>query len=362
MYVVVWIGVSVVALLLLGFCYQWVGGRRDRRLMVAGEMVDVGGGRRLYSVEKGCGAPAVVFESGFAATSLNWMQVQDAIAEVAQTVAYDRGGLGWSAGACSARTPRKIAEELRAMLRESGVEPPYLLVGHSFGGLVMRRFALDYPEDVVGVVLVDPMRTEEWPPVNEGQRAMVERSIRMIGHAVTLARVGVVRLLVPAVMGRSVMGRSKNVSRAMGRVAGVRGRYLIYRLTSEVEKMPEAARPGVAAHWSDPMFYGGMLAHLNALTASVEEMHDAEPIEGVPVVVLTPGSAEALSGEALGRIGTDVRQVIAEKSQHWVHLDEPELVIAAILDMRSADMRSADMRSAEMRRVGVADFDAETVA
>ena len=243
---------------------------------------------------------------------MNWMGVQDAVAEVAQTVAYDRGGLGWSVGASggsvSARTPRKIVEELRAMLRESGVEPPYLLVGHSFGGLVMRRYALDYPAEVVGVVLVDPMRTEEWPPVNEGQRAKVERSIRMIGLGVKLARVGAVRLLVKA-----VMGRSRSVSRAIGRVAGVQGRYLIYRLTSEVGKMPDEARPKVAAHWSNPMFYEGMLAHLNALTASVEEMHDAEPIEGVPLVVLTPRSVEALSVEALGRIGTDARQVIAEK-------------------------------------------------
>jgi pimeloyl-ACP methyl ester carboxylesterase len=114
---------------------------------------------------------------------------------------------------------------------------------------------------------------------------------------------------------------------------------LIERLTQEVGKMPDEARPGVVAHWSDPMFYRGMLAHLEALTATVEEMHDAEPIEGVPVVVLTPVSAEALSVEALGRIGTDVRQVIAEKSKHWVHLDEPELVIAAILEMRCVGVR-----------------------
>ena len=288
MYIVAWVCVSMVALLLVGFCYQWVGGRRDRRLMAAGEMIDIGGGRRLYSVEKGVGVPAVVFESGFAATSLNWMGVQDAVAEVAQTVAYDRGGLGWSAGTSSVRTPRKIAEELRAMLRESRVEPPYLLVGHSFGGLVMRRFALDYPEEVVGVVLVDPMRTEEWPPVNEGQRALVERSMRLTRHAVRIARMGAARLAVT-----SLLCGSGKVSGAIGRVSGVQGRYLIQRLTSEVGKMPEAVRPGVAAHWSNPMFYGGMLAHLESLTASVEEMHDAEPIEGVPVVVLTPGSAEA---------------------------------------------------------------------
>jgi pimeloyl-ACP methyl ester carboxylesterase len=338
MYVVVWVGVSVVAVPLVGWAYQWVGGRRDRRLMAAGEMVDIGGGQQLYSVEKGRGAPTVVFESGFAATCLNWMQVQDAVAEVTRTVAYDRGGLGWSMGASrgsvSVRTPRKIAEELRAMLRASGVEPPYLLVGHSFGGLVMRRYALDYPEEVVGVVLVDPMRTEEWPPVNEGQRAMVERSMRLTRHAVNVARVGAARL---AVM--SLLCGSGRVCGAIGRISGSQLRYLIERLTLEVGKMPDEARPGVAAHWSDPMFYRGMLAHLEALTASVEEMHDAEPIEGVPVVVLTAGSAEALSVEALRRIGTNARQVIAERSQHWVHLDEPELVIATILDMRCVGVR-----------------------
>jgi pimeloyl-ACP methyl ester carboxylesterase len=140
--------------------------------------------------------------------------------------------------------------------------------------------------------------------------------------------------------------------RLPGVIGRVSGRHLFYRLTSEVAKMPDAVRPGVVAHWSDPMFYRGMLAHMEALTASVEEMHNAEPIEGVPVVVLTPASAEALSVEALGRIGTEARQVIAEKSRHWVHLDEPELVIAAILNMRSA----------EMRGVGAADFDATTVA
>jgi pimeloyl-ACP methyl ester carboxylesterase len=266
------------------------------------------------------------------------MGVQDAVAKVTRTVAYDRGGLGWSAGASggpvSVRTPRKIAEELRAMLRASGVEPPYVLVGHSFGGLVMRRFALEYPEEVAGVVLVDPMRTEEWPPVNERQRGMVERSMRLTRHAVNVARVGAARL---AVM--SLLCGSGRVCAAIGRICGSQGRYLIERLTLEVGKMPEEARPGVAAHWSDPMFYRGMLAHLEALTASVEEMHDAEPIKGVPVVVLTPVSAEALSVEALGKIGTEARQVIAEKSRHWVHLDEPELVIAAILEMRCAGFR-----------------------
>jgi pimeloyl-ACP methyl ester carboxylesterase len=300
--------------------------------MAPGELIDIGDGRRIYHLEKGLGTPAVVFESGFAATSLNWKLIQDAVSEETQTVVYDRLGLGWSSPSPCPRTPSKIAEELRAMLREAGVEPPYLLVGHSFGGLCVRRFALDYPSEVAGLVLVDPMRTEEWPPVNEKQRVIVNRGITLAWYAVRIAHTGAARFAVT-----SLLCRKARIAKVLSKIAGARGEYLFSRLTSEVGKMPRETRPGVAAHWSDPAFYHGMLAYLHSLPDSVIEMHDAEPIdEAVPVLVLTPGSAVPLCGQALKQIGGDVRQVIAEKSRHWIHLDEPELVIGAILDMRSA--------------------------
>ncbi len=322
-----------VLLLFSGFVYQWVGGLLDRRrLLATGRLVDIGGGRRLYLLEKGQGGPSVVFESGFAATSLNWLHVQCAVAQYAHTVSYDRSGLGWSDASASERTPKQIAKELRTMLRAAGIDPPYVLVGHSFGGLVMRRYALDYPEEAIAVVLIDPMRTDEWPPVNERQRASVEKTKRLTRYAVRLARFGMARL---AVM--SLLCRSGKVADGFARIAGQQGRYLASRLRNELGKMPPEVRPAVAAHWSDPQFYEGLIAHLDALTASVTEMHDAQPIQGVPVVVLTPGSAVPLTDEDMRKIGVHTRQVIAEHSRHWVHLDEPELVISMILMVAGID-------------------------
>jgi pimeloyl-ACP methyl ester carboxylesterase len=319
------------SLVVAGVVYQRQGFKRDRRRLAPGEMVEIGGGRRVYVLRKGRGAPAVVFEAGFVAMHLNWRKVQEVVAARAETVAYDRPGLGWSAGPVTERTPRRIAAELQEMLRAAGVKGPFVLVGHSFGGLVMRRFALDYPEDVAGVVLVDPMRTVDWPPVNERQGGTVANAQRITRIAVAGAHMGVARLILRSLLcGRGV------IAAAAGRVGGSQGRRLLERLTGEVGKMPEETRAVVATHWGSPGFFWGMRAHLDSLRASVVEMHDAPAIEGVPVVVLTPLEAEPLSAEELERVGKGARQVIAHRSKHWVHLDEPELVVAEIFKLLNA--------------------------
>lgn len=321
----------VIALLLLlfaGVVYQRIGGWSDRKRMLApGRLVKTGAGRELYLLEKGHGDVTVVFEAGFAASSLNWISIQSAIAEHARTVSYDRCGLGWSSAATSPRTPAHIVEELRSMLREAGIEPPFVLVGHSFGGLVMRRFALEHPEEISGVVLIDPMRTEEWPPLNEAASPDLVRAREMTRHAARIAKFGVARLAA-----RSLLCRSGKIARWLERLGGEQGAYLVGRVTGEVGKLPIAVHPAIAAHWSDPGFYRGLIAHLDAVTATVNEMHDAAPISK-PVVVLTPQSAVPLSADDLRRIAADGRQIIAERSTHWVHLDEPQLVIDTIFEM-----------------------------
>lgn len=327
-----WLLLVIPALPAVGMLYQWVGGLSDRRRYLGlGRMIDVGDGRRTYVSEMGDGAaggPTVVFESGIAATSQNWLRVQESVAGYTRAVSYDRGGLGWSTAASSERTPANIAGELREMLQLAGIPGPYVLVGHSFGGLVVRRFAAQFPGDVVGVVLVDPMRIEEWPPVNERQRALLERGVRMAGFGVHVARFGLARLATT-----SLLCRSGKASRAFSRAAGNGGMHVMQRITCEVGKMPREVWPIVAAHWASPKYYRGLAAHLSAVPATVAEMEVAESIEGVPVVLLTPGTAEPLCADRLRRIGADVRQVIAQRSGHWVHLDEPELVLDTIRGM-----------------------------
>jgi pimeloyl-ACP methyl ester carboxylesterase len=105
------------------------------------------------------------------------------------------------------------------------------------------------------------------------------------------------------------------------------------RVKNEVGKMPREVQPIVAAHWSRPGYYAGMRSHVMAVPDTVREMQDAEPIHDIPVVILTPGKSTPLSDEKIARIGDNAQQVIAPASAHWIHLDQPDLVINSIREM-----------------------------
>ena len=95
----------------------------------------------------------LTIESGVGATNLNWRHVQESVANFTSTASYDRCGLGWSSACRTARTPSNIAAELHEALQRAQIRPPYILVSHFFGGLVVRRFTLLYPGDAAGLVL-----------------------------------------------------------------------------------------------------------------------------------------------------------------------------------------------------------------
>jgi len=327
----------VAALVAAGFLYQRFGAHFDRwRYAGEGRWVDIGGGRRLYLLEKGSGGTTVLFEAGIAATNLNWFHIQETVSQFAATASYDRGGLGWSSPCRTARTPSNIAAELHELLLEAGLKPPYILVGHSFGGLVMRRFALLYPQEVTSIVLVDPMRCEEWPPLDPTKQATLDRGLRLSGIAIPIARLGLARLAVT-----SLLCRSGRIAERLAGAAGEGGKHVLGRIKGEVGKMPQEVWPIVAAHWSRPSYYSGMRSHVAAVPDTVREMQDAEPIHGIPVLLLTPGKSLPLSDDCLRRIGDTVKQVIASTSAHWIHLDEPELVIESIREMVMASTPEA---------------------
>lgn len=318
----------------LGCTYQVLAARRDRRRYTsAGRWIDIGDQRSLFVVEKGTGQSTVVFDSGIAATHLNWCSIQEQVSHFAGTVAYDRCGLGWSSASRSERTPANAADELHRMLETAGIRPPYILVGHSFGGMVMRRFALLYPDEVSGLVLVDPMRCSEWPPINAGRQSTLNRSIMCMRYVIPIAHMGLARLAVT-----SALCGSGGFARRVANATGGGGRYVLRRVTGELDKMPCEIWPIIAAHWSRPDFYAGMRSHIEAVPNTVREMRDADALADIPVSVLTPAKATPLSKEELESIGNNVRQVIALHSAHWIHLDEPELVIQSIQEMAMASV------------------------
>ena len=139
-----------------------------------GRFVDVGG-FRLHVHTSGEGAPVVVFDAALAGSSISWTFVQPAVARFARTCTYDRAGFGWSDAGPMPRTAGRIADELKRMLEQAGEPPPYLLVGHSFGGFVMRIFAARYAAETAALLLVDPAHPEDWVKPAPKEQVRIDR-------------------------------------------------------------------------------------------------------------------------------------------------------------------------------------------
>ena len=113
-------------------------------------------GRRLLLHQSGTGTPAVVFLPGAGAVGLDYLNVQQEAAKLTTSVLYDRAGTGWSDPGGLPRTSAEVTSELRELLQAARVPAPYLLVGHSLGGLYARHYAIRFPGEVTGLVLMDP--------------------------------------------------------------------------------------------------------------------------------------------------------------------------------------------------------------
>lgn len=320
---------AVAALVAAGLLSQAIGAARDRRRFPPpGKLASVGPHRLHYRCS-GTGTPAVVFDAGIAASSLTWSRVQPAIAELTRAFSYDRAGLAWSEAASSPRTMATLVGELRLLLRTADVPPPYILVGHSFGGLVIRAFAQAHPDEVAGLVFVDPLHPEEWCDPSPQQRHMLRGGIFLSRIGALLARLGIVRLLLARLSG-GAPGAPRRFSRVFGRQAAA----LLEHMVGEVQKLPQDVLPSVQAHWSNAKAFRGMWQHLAALptcAASVIQVPDA--FGDTPVVVLSAAARHRrwlAADAALAHASSHGRHVVAPHGGHWVHLDHPEMVVQHI--------------------------------
>jgi pimeloyl-ACP methyl ester carboxylesterase len=122
-----------------------------------GELVDIGGGRSLYLYCVGSGSPTVVLSAGGGGSTDNWSGVQPQLAHTTRVCAYDRAGSGNSLTNPEARDARDEVDDVQRVLDRAQVAAPFVLVGHSYGGLVARLFAHAHPDETAGMVLVDAM-------------------------------------------------------------------------------------------------------------------------------------------------------------------------------------------------------------
>lgn len=295
-----------------------------------GRLVDAGG-FRLHLHCTGTGTPSVVLEAALGGSSISWSLVQPSVARLTCVCSYDRAGFGWSDAGPMPRTAGRVADELRVVLERGGVPPPYVLVGHSFGGFVMRIFAARHPSDVAGLVLVDPAHPEDWVRPAPKEQIKIDRGIRLCRSGATAARFGAARL----VSGLATVGLF-GVARGLARVISRGG------LSREDEgilaplwKLPPETRKPLRQFWTQEKFFAALGSQIASISTSAAETLDASAggYGDLPLVTISstdPGDYRLRQQEALARLSRRGRHIVASRSGHWIPLDQPQVVIDAI--------------------------------
>jgi pimeloyl-ACP methyl ester carboxylesterase len=296
---------ATAAFALASAAYQALGEARDRRrTSPPGRLVDVGG-YRLHIMPAGHGTPAVVVITAMGDAGSEWLDVQRAIAQQTEVCLYDRAGLGWSDSPPRRRTAAAMAGELHALLRGAGIMPPYVLVGHSMGGLVARVFIQRYPDEVTGLALVDSSH-----PGQKGRLPKIEmrnyRGGKLLEAALAWTRpLGLRRLAGDLGLRQSASaGRSRHRRAAYGELLAFDA--MCREVAGGVGDLPLAV---VTSSELDPNQPAG--------SRTRRARHRFYP------------SWAALQGE-LATLSTNSTHVVSERAGHYVHRDDPELVTRVI--------------------------------
>lgn len=131
-----------------------------------GRMVDIGG-YRLHIDCQGTGSPAIILEAGLGDMGLSWSEVQPALARLTRVCSYDRAGIGWSDASPFPRDLTHESDELHTLLARADIRPPYILVGHSYGGDLARLYTARFAQGIEGLVLVEATNEDQWWKIPE---------------------------------------------------------------------------------------------------------------------------------------------------------------------------------------------------
>ena len=293
------IRVLPVIFLLGGLCSQVRADPMEQWYIAPGKMIDVGG-YRLHIYCTGEGTPTVILDAGMGGFSLDWYRVQQSVSMKTRVCSYDRAGYGWSEPGPPPRTTDHIVEELYTLLDNSGNKPPYILVGHSFGGYNMQYYTRLYPDQVAGLVLVDSShpdqaeRLPEIPSVREKSRAGKIVTVFVGQNTLQYYPEEIRFKVLPLLTQRKV-----NITHRRESVNFVMSGYQVAHAAAFPDIPLIVISRGLHAWPDDP--YGNMLE-----------------------------SVWADMQKELAGLSPHGRQIIATRSKHLIHLEQPDLVSAAI--------------------------------
>jgi pimeloyl-ACP methyl ester carboxylesterase len=262
--------------------------------------------------------PTVILEAGASSFAIDWSLVQPAIARTSRVCSYDRAGSGWSDPRTDVETPARIVADLHAALGAAGEKPPYVMVGASAGGQYVRLYQLDYPGEVIGLVLVDPS-TEDRLFTMHQQRIVPIGSLTAEQFLSTLPTSAV-----------NIPARQPQTGSPFDRLPPD-----LYELRVKIDRRLIASMPPTVSAEIVRESGEGQRAGLARLLESRGRADT--PMRNVPVIVLTRGQntgqglAETHAG--LARLSTNSRHVVVPTAGHEIHLFTPEVVIQAIDDV-----------------------------
>jgi len=295
-----------------GAMYQYVATKLDEKAYPPiGKMVDIGG-YKLHMIDRGVGGPTVVIDAGGGDNSLDWSLVQPEIAKFTRVVVYDRAGYAWSNASSLERTSENIAKELHTMLHNANIPAPYILVGHSFGGINVRFFANMYPDEVAGVVLVDSSHEDQ----GKNAPASAEQEMnRYYYEKLMRTALGIFRLSQYTPSGQIKFKKSIALSKFSPEIQEI---YFAQKFTTKRAL--------------------ALLQESSCKTQSFKQLKNMKNMLGdKPLIVITLASRKdkediALHADLVTKSSRG-KLVFADNSGHNVNYDQPEIIVEAVREM-----------------------------
>jgi pimeloyl-ACP methyl ester carboxylesterase len=281
-----------------------------------GRLVDVGD-HRLYLECRGTGSPTVVLSNGFTENTPNWAWITPTVSQTTRVCTYDRAGLGWSDPAAAPQDGDQVADDLHTLLRTAQVPGPYVLAGHSTGGVYNLIFAARHPTDVAGMVLLDSSTPEQFTALPEYPGAYATYR-RLSALFPPLARLGVAHLA----LGNSFSG------------------------------LPPEARDQQQAFASTARELNGQRDEWSQLPAAFEQAKALRHLGATPLFVVTAGRGQqpgwAAAQDRLATLSSNAVHHTVADATHAALLEDPTFAAysnAAILDTLTAARTGATLRS-----------------